>query len=95
MRRSIDDQPISHSGIVEDSDEFPDVSWAVGISDDYVDGAPRIVLTVEEIGKAGAGLVVHLEPDAARRMRIAFRDALREIGEHYDDSVVTNVNTPQ
>lgn len=93
MRRSIDDQPISHAGVVEDSDEFPDVSWAVGISDDYVDGAPRLVLTVEEIGKAGAGLVLHLDPDAARRMRIAFRDALREIGEPYDDSVATDVST--
>ena len=40
-----------------------------------------MVLTVEEVGSPGAGLVGHLSPDMARRIRIALRDALREIGE--------------
>ena len=57
------------------------VSWAVAISDDYDDTEPRVVLTVEEVGRAGEGLVAHLGPDHARRLRVALRDALREIGE--------------
>ena len=60
--------------------ELTPVSWAVAISDDYDDGEPRVVLTVEEIGRAGAGLVTHLTPDLARRLRVAVRDALREVG---------------
>jgi|688.fasta_scaffold178128_4 hypothetical protein len=86
MRRSIDDQPISHAGLLED-DGPPDVSWAVGISDDYDDATPRVVLTVEEVGKAGTGLVIHLDPVAARRLRSALRDALRELGEKTEDAV--------
>jgi len=39
------------------------------------------VLTVEEIGRAGTGMALHLTPAIARRLRIAVRDALREIGE--------------
>lgn len=82
MRRSIDDHPASRAdvppGLVDD---HAPVSWAVAISDDYDDAAPRIVLTVEEVGRAGAGLVTHLSPDIARRLRAALRDALREIGE--------------
>jgi hypothetical protein len=57
------------------------LSWAVAISDDYDDAEPRIVLTVEEVGRAGAGLIAHLAPPMARRLRVALRDALREIGE--------------
>ena len=57
------------------------VSWAVAISDDYDDAQPRVVLTVEEVGRAGEGLVTHLSPVLARRLRAALRDALREIGE--------------
>jgi hypothetical protein len=90
MRRSIDDQPISHLGLVEDADDCPDVSWAVAISDDYDDGMPRVILTVEEVGKPGTGLMLHLDVDAARRLRSAFRDALRELGEEFDDVVAPN-----
>ena len=57
------------------------VSWAVAISDDYDDAEPRVVLTMEEIGAAGAGLVAHLPPSLVRRLRVALRDALVEIGE--------------
>jgi hypothetical protein len=39
------------------------------------------VLTVEEKGRAGYGLVSHLAPDTARRLRVALAAALREIGE--------------
>jgi hypothetical protein len=53
----------------------------VAISDDYDDTEPRVVLTVEEVGRAGEGLVAHLGPEHVRRLRVALRDALREIGE--------------
>ena len=66
--------------VAEDPDLSP-VSWAVAIADDYDDGEPRVVLTVEEIGRSGAGLAAHLAPVQARRLRVALRDALREVGE--------------
>ncbi|MFN8039597.1 MAG: hypothetical protein U0Q07_10350 [Acidimicrobiales bacterium] len=83
MRRSIDDHPFDPADLppgAEDDDLTP-TSWAVAISDDYDDAVPRVVLTVEEVGRAGAGLVTHLPPDIARRLRVALRDALRELGE--------------
>ena len=61
--------------------EHQQVSWAVAISDDYDDAEVRVVLTVEEVGRSGAGLVAHLSPGNARRLRVALRDALRELGE--------------
>lgn len=64
-----------------DDDEYRRVSWAVAISDDYDDAEPRVVLTVEEVGSAGTGIVAHLAPPLARRLRVALRDALRELGE--------------
>lgn len=64
-----------------DDGEHQRVSWAVAISDDYDDAEPRIVLTVEEVGQAGAGIVAHLSPTMARRLRVALRDGLKELGE--------------
>ena len=61
-------------------DELQLLSWAVAISDDYDDAEPRVVLTVEEVGSAGEGLVMHLDGPQARRLRLALRDAMREIG---------------
>ena len=81
MRRSIDDYPFSADDLPEGADDAQLVSWAVAISDDYDDAVPRIVLTVEEVGQAGRGLVAHLAPTQARRLRVALRDGLREIGE--------------
>jgi hypothetical protein len=83
MRRSIDDFPASDEDLPPAAEEYDitKVSWAVAISDDYEDAEPRVVLTVEEVGAAGTGLVAHLPPHVARRLRIALRDALREIGE--------------
>jgi hypothetical protein len=83
MRRSIDDHPFSVEDMPpgwEDADLQP-VSWGVAISDDYDDAEARVILTLEEAGRAGAGLVAHLSPASARRLRVALRDALREIGE--------------
>lgn len=41
----------------------------------------RVVLTIEEVGRPGTGMVGHFTPDMARRLRGALHDALREIGE--------------
>ena len=81
MRRSIDDQPFDESDLPPGADDAARLSWAVAISDDYDDADPRLVLTVEEVGRAGEGLVFHLAPAHARRLRTALRDGLREIGE--------------
>ena len=83
MRRSIDDSPFQATDYPPnyEDDELTPISWAVGISDDYADAEPRVMLTVEEVGRPGQGLVGHLSPDIARRLRAAVRDALAEIGE--------------
>lgn len=81
MRRSIDDYPFHDGDLPPGADDAARLSWAVAITDDYDDAEPRVVLTIEEVGRAGEGLVAHLTPDHARRLRLALRDALREIGE--------------
>ncbi len=81
MRKSIDDAVDDHPA---DDDERPPVSWAVAVSDDCDAcgaGELRVVLTVEEAGRAGYGLVGHLSPDTTRRLRSALAAALRELGE--------------
>ena len=80
MRRSIDDAFDDHPV----DDEFPPVSWMIGLTDDpnaSEDGEPLVSLTLEEQGRAGHGLVAHLAPATARRLRVAIADALREVGE--------------
>lgn len=83
MRRSIDDYPFTEADLPPDADELDlqRLSWAVAISDDYEDAEPRVVLTMEEVGNPGAGLIAHLSPSLARRLRLAIRDALAEVGE--------------
>jgi hypothetical protein len=81
VRRSIDDYPFDPADGVEGDDDLARISWAVAIADDYDDGEPRVVLTVEEVGRPGQGLVTHLTPALARRLRGALRDGLKEIGE--------------
>lgn len=83
MRRSIDDHPFDPSldPVVADDPDLTPVSWAIAIADDYDDAEPRVVLTVDEMGQPGEGLVAHLLPVEARRIRMALRDALKEIGE--------------
>jgi hypothetical protein len=80
MRRSIDDYPFREQDLPPGAEDADRISWAVAVSDDYDDAEGRVVLTVEEVGRAGAGLVAHLSPAQARRMRAAIADALREIG---------------
>jgi len=80
MRRSIDDDqvPLPPS---DDAEDLTPVNWALSICDDYDDAEPRLQLTVEEVGAAGTGLVAHLDPRRARRLRVALASALKEIGE--------------
>jgi hypothetical protein len=62
--------------------ERPPVSWAVAAIDDCDQCEdPRIELTVEETGKPGTGLVGHLAPQTARKLRAALATALRDVGE--------------
>jgi hypothetical protein len=82
MRRSIDDALDDHPA---DDEERPPVSWAVALTDDCDacgEGELRVVLTLEESGRAGLGIIAHLAPDTARRLRAAIAAALREAGEH-------------
>lgn len=83
MRRSIDDRPHRDGDLPDgwQDDDLTAVSWGVAISDDYADGEPRVVVTVEEMGRPGEGLVAHLPAGVARRLRGALADALVEIGE--------------
>ncbi len=85
MRRSIDDYPFTAADLPASDDDVQQLAWAVAISDDYDDAEPRVVLTVEEVGRPGEGLVAHLSADHTRRLRTALRDALREIGEETGD----------
>jgi hypothetical protein len=79
VRRSIDDHLDDHPA---DDEERPPANWAVGLSDDCeACDDLRVVLTLEEAGRAGEGVVAHLAPMNARRLRVALADALREIGE--------------
>jgi hypothetical protein len=58
------------------------LAWTVAIMDDCDECEDlRVELTVEEQGRPGAGLVGHLAPASARKLRAALRTALRELGE--------------
>ena len=81
MRRSIDVVQLDLTDLPEGLDDPTPVAWTVSVSDDYVDAEPRVQMTVERVGDAGNGLVAHLSPTNARRLRTALADALKEIGE--------------
>ncbi|NDG66536.1 MAG: hypothetical protein EBY23_06410 [Actinobacteria bacterium] len=57
MRRSIDDYPMTSSDVPAGDDDAMRIAWAVAICDDYDDAEPRVVLTTEEVGSPGTGLV--------------------------------------
>ena len=79
MKKSIDFALDDHP---QDDEERPRTAWAVAVVDDC-DGCNdlRVELTLEEEGRAGAGVVAHLAPATARRLAAAIAAALREIGE--------------
>lgn len=65
--------------------ERAQLAWAVALLDDCDEcGDLRVELTVEEAGRPGSGLVGHLSPATARRLRAALATALRELGEAPD-----------
>ncbi len=65
-----------------DDPERVQAAWAVAILDDCeACDDLRVELTLEEAGAAGRGVVAHLAPDTARRLRAALATALREVGE--------------
>ena len=65
-----------------DDPERAQVSWAVAALDDCEPCAGlRVALTVEDVGRPGAGLVAHLSPLTAKALVRALTGALREIGE--------------
>jgi hypothetical protein len=71
-----------HDDHPEGDPERVPVSWIVAALDDCDEcGDLRVELTVEEVGRPGAGFVGHLAPDSARRLRAALATALREMGE--------------
>ena len=81
MRRSIDVVQLDLNDLPDGLDDPTPVAWTVSVSDDYDDAEPRVQMTVERLGAAGDGLVAHLSPNNARRLRNALADALKEIGE--------------
>ena len=72
---SLDDHPAGDP-------ERPPASWSLSAADDCEEcGDVRVELTLEEAGRAGLGVVAHLAPDNARRLRAALASALKELGE--------------
>jgi hypothetical protein len=68
-----------------DDPERSQLAWAVAVLDDCDEcGDIRVELTLEEAGRPGTGLVAHLAPATARRLRAALALALREVGEPPD-----------
>ncbi len=67
----------------DDPEQFrAQVAWAVAALDDCdACNDLRVELTVEEVGRPGAGLVAHLSPETARRLAHAIETALGDIGE--------------
>lgn len=68
-----------------DDAERAQAAWSVVLMDDCeACDDLRVELTVEEAGQAGRGVVAHLAPATARRLRAALATALREMGEPLD-----------
>jgi hypothetical protein len=69
-----------------DDPDKAQLAWAVAVLDDCDTCADlRVELTLEEAGRPGAGLVAHLAPGSARRLRAVLAEALKDIGEAPDE----------
>jgi hypothetical protein len=68
-----------------DDPERAQAAWSVVLLDDC-EGCDdlRVEVTLEEAGQAGRGVVAHLAPATARRLRAALATALKEMGEPID-----------
>ncbi len=65
-----------------DDPERAQMAWAVAALDDCEPcNDLRVELTIEEVGRPGAGFVAHLAPETARRLALAINTALGEMGE--------------
>lgn len=70
-----DDHPL-------DDPEKAQVAWSVVAFDDCeMCNDLRVEVTLEEVGRPGAGVVAHLAPSTARKLAKAIGAALREVGE--------------
>ena len=79
MKKSID---FSFDDHPSDDEERPRVAWALAVLDDCDRcGDLRVELVLEDEGASGTGVIGHLSPATARRLRSALGVALREIGE--------------
>ena len=68
-----------------DDEDKAQLAWAVATLDDCdACNDLRVEVTFEEVGQAGAGLVAHLSPATARRLRALLGAALKDIGEPID-----------
>jgi hypothetical protein len=82
VKKSIDFHFDDHPA---DDEEKARVAWAVAVLDDC-DACEdiRVEVTLEDEGANGTGVVAHLSPATARRVRAALAAALREVGEAAD-----------
>ncbi len=65
-----------------DDPERAQAAWSVVLMDDCeACDDLRVELTLEEAGQAGRGVVAHLAPATARRLRAALAAALKDMGE--------------
>lgn len=84
MKRLADYGRDDHPG---DDPERAQVAWAVVLFDDCdACGDLRVELTLEAASRPGTGVVAHLAPSTARRLRAALASALRDMGEPIEPS---------
>lgn len=75
-----------HDDHPDDDPEKAQLAWSVVALDDCDEcGDLRIELTLEEAGRPGGGLIAHLSPPSARRLRALLATALSDIGEQPDE----------
>jgi len=66
-------------------DDRPPTMWSVSILDDCdICEDVRVEFVLEEQGSPGTGVVAHLAPETARRIRAALASALRDVGASPD-----------
>ena len=77
MKQSVDFGSDDHT----DDEDRPPTMWSVSILDDCdACGDIRVELVMEEQGRPGTGVVAHLAPATAKRLRAALASALRDAG---------------
>lgn len=82
MKKLADYGADDHPG---DDPERAPATWTVVLLDDCEPCDDlRVELTLEESGRPGTGVVAHLAPGTARRLRAALAVALRDMGEPAD-----------